>query len=298
MLFGYIRTNRSELLVKEDALYKSVYCALCKKLGKNYGSLSRLTLNYDCTFLAVLLIGLNSESQCFEQKRCTSNPLKKCAYFCGEEEIFNYAAAVSEILTYWKIRDDLSDEKFFRRITSSLALAVYSHKRKKAAKDYPLIDSVVSETIKLQKEAEEQKEGFSLDLCAEPSAKMLSEIVSYFSKEDEKRILQQLGYHLGRWVYFIDAADDIEKDLKSGSFNPFIISYSITKDNFDEIKENVYIKCNEVLNFSIVPILTAMQLLPLRSFASVVENIIAKGLPEMQRKSLFSEKKEGSFYDK
>jgi len=293
-LFGYIRTNRAQLLVKEDAEYKSIYCALCKKLGKNYGILSRFTLTYDCTFLALLLIGINSDIQKYEKKRCTTNPFKKCTYFCGEDIYFDYAAAVSEILTYWKLKDDLYDEKFFKRLISSFGLMFYSSKRKKAAKVYPEIDRIVSETIKKQNETESDKEDFSLDKCAEPSANMLSEIFSFFSEGSNKRILKELGYHLGRWVYFIDAADDIEKDLNVGSFNPFIISYAVTKENFDESKENVYIKCNEVLNFTLVPILTAMQLIDFKSFSSIIENILAKGLPEMQRKTLFSKDEEGN----
>ena len=229
-MFGYIRTNRAELLVKEDAEYKSIYSALCKKLGKNYGFLSRFTLTYDCTFLALLLIGMNSDTKKYEKKRCTTNPLKKCTYFCGEDIYFDYAAAVSEILTYWKLKDDISDEKFFKRLLSSLGLFFYSGKRKKAAKSYPAIDKIVSDSIKKQNETEKDTSDFSLDRFAQPSADMLSEILSFFADGNEKRILKELGFHLGRWIYFIDAADDIKKDLKSRSFNPFILSYKITKE--------------------------------------------------------------------
>ena len=51
-MFGYIRPNKPELLVKEYDLYKSAYCGLCKRMGKDYGRLSRLALSYDGTFLA------------------------------------------------------------------------------------------------------------------------------------------------------------------------------------------------------------------------------------------------------
>ena len=292
-MFGYVRTNRAELLVKEDAEYKSVYCALCKKLGKNYGILSRFTLTYDCTFLALLLIGMHSDTKKYEKKRCTTNPFKKCTYLCGEDIYFDYAAAVSEILTYWKLKDDITDEKFFKRIFSLFGLMFYSSKRKKAAKAYPHIDNIVENAIKNQNITEKDLSDFSLDRFAQPSAEMLSEILSFSADENEKRILKELGYHLGRWIYFIDAADDIEKDLKHNSFNPFILSYGITKENFDETKKNVYIKCNEVLNFTLVPILTSMQLIDFKSFFPIIENILAKGLPNMQKKILFEKDEEG-----
>lgn len=53
-LFGYIRPFQPELRIKEYEAYKSVYCGLCKELGRQYGIFARFTLSYDFTFLAIL----------------------------------------------------------------------------------------------------------------------------------------------------------------------------------------------------------------------------------------------------
>ena len=53
-MFCYFRHYKPHMRVCEYESYKSVYCALCKQIGKEYGFLSRFTLNYDFTFLALL----------------------------------------------------------------------------------------------------------------------------------------------------------------------------------------------------------------------------------------------------
>ena len=291
-MFGYVKTNRPELLVKEDAAYKSVYCALCRTLGKEYGILSRFTLNYECTFLALLiLVAKRQESLSFEKKRCCCNPLKKCVYCKNCDDALSYAAGVSEILTYWKIQDNIEDQRFLRRFFSKIAALISRRKHKKAAAKYPQAEEAVAEMMRRQKETETAEE-FLIDRCADPTAQMLQKILSIPFEGDEKRILEELGYHLGRWIYFIDAADDLEEDLRRGNFNPFIKEFALTGETFEEKRREICERCNEVLNFSIPPILGALSLLPNHSFYPILDNILGKGLPEMQRKILFS-KEEG-----
>ena len=292
-MFGYVKTNRPELLVKEDAAYKSVYCALCRALGKEYGFLSRFTLNYECTFLALLILVANrQESLSFEKRRCCCNPLKKCVYCKNCGDALSYAAGVSEILTYWKIQDNIADQRFIRRFFSKLASLLWRRKHKKAAAKYPQAEEAVAEMMRRQTEAESAAE-FSIDRCADPTACMLRTILSLPFEGDEKRVLEELGYHLGRWIYFIDAADDLEEDLKQGNFNPFIREFELTAERFEEKRREICVRCNEVLNYSIPPILSALSLLPEHSFYPILDNILGRGLPEMQRNILFS-KEEGT----
>ncbi len=291
-MFGYVKTNRPELLVKEDAAYKSVYCALCRTLGKEYGILSRFTLNYECTFLALLiLVAKRQESLSFEKKRCCCNPLKKCVCCKNCDDALSYAAGVSEILTYWKIQDNIEDQRFLRRFFSKIAALISRRKHKKAAAKYPQAEEAVAEMMRRQKETETSEE-FLIDRCADPTAQMLRKVLSIPFEGDENRILEELGYHLGRWIYFIDAADDLEDDLKRGNFNPFIKEFGLTGEMYEEKRREICERCNEVLNFSIPPILGALSLLSNHSFYPILDNILGKGLPEMQRKILFS-KEEG-----
>ena len=77
------------------SLYKSAYCGLCKRMGKDYGRLSRLALSYDGTFLAMLSMALRDDCPGFEAGRCVANPAKRCTYCTGHEESYAYAGAVS-----------------------------------------------------------------------------------------------------------------------------------------------------------------------------------------------------------
>jgi hypothetical protein len=288
-MFGYIRPYKAEMLVREYEEYKAVYCALCREMGKEYGVFSRLTLSYDCTFYAVLLLSLGQEHLCFEAKRCVANPLKKCQYCITGREELKKAAALSVILTYQKLIDDKADSGFWGSVRSSLLLIPASGWRKKARKKYPEIDAWAEQYMREQRQAEEAP--FLFDRCAEPTAHLLAQLCSDGFNGTEKRILQEMGYHLGRWVYLIDAADDIGRDLETGNFNPYIQQLNLTETDYEKNKRDVHVKCNEMLNFSLAEAVSAMQLLSFASMGAIVENIVAKGLPQMQRQILFTEGK-------
>ena len=79
-MFGYLQPYKPYLMIKDFELYKSVYCGLCKQLGRDYGFLTRLILSYDCTFYAILLMSLKRSCTGFSDGRCKFNPLKKCKF--------------------------------------------------------------------------------------------------------------------------------------------------------------------------------------------------------------------------
>lgn len=43
----------------------------------------------------------------------------------------------------------------------------------------------------------------------------------------KRRVTEQLLYHLGRWVYLVDAADDLSDDLRTGSYNPLALRFPL-----------------------------------------------------------------------
>lgn len=294
-MFGYVRPQKSELLVREYEQYKGVYCSLCRQLGKSYGIASRLTLSYDCTFYAMLLLAMNSECPGFQSGRCVVNPFKKCTYCnAGEKELIA-ASALSVFMTYHKIRDDIDDSRFLGKLRGYLLLPLASHARKKAARDFPQMDSIVANAMVQQRTAE-QSENPGIDLCAEPTANMLQQVFEMAGgvnpgDSTRVRVLQQFGYFLGRWVYLIDAADDLEKDVKAKSFNPFAIQYhldeSSTQEEFGKVKENA----NLALNSTLSQLIAAFNILDLQHFGSILENVIVKGLPEIQKELLFTKEK-------
>ena len=289
-VFGYIRPQKSELLVREYEQYKGVYCALCKQLGKSYGIAARLTLSYDCTFLAMTMLALSGECPGFHTGKCVVNPFKKCTYCSGGQQSFQFASALSVIMTYHKVKDDIADSGFFGKIRSVLLLPLVSHAYKKARKNYPQLAQIVSAAMTMQSEAEHSVQP-SIDFCAEPTAQMLSQVFGLVAGDNEqnKRVLEQFGYFLGRWVYLIDAADDMEKDMKSNSFNPFVIKLQLSAPCAQFEKAKPY--CNEVLNATLSQATAAIQLMSFQHFESIINNIVLLGLPEMQKELLFEKEK-------
>lgn len=231
-MFGYIKVDQANLLGKEYEAYKGIYCSLCKQLGRDYSVFARFILSYDCTFYAMLALDLEEDPPCFRQGRCRFNPLKKCHYINDQSEALPLAAALSVISAYYKLRDNLLDSPWVRRIGYRLIQPLFAHWRKKAAKKYPAIDASVSQMLEDQIAAEKSRTCVP-DMAAAPTAKMLGDMCALLAEhiplrqpldqEDTGRILQSMGYFLGRWIYLIDAADDYKKDQKHHNFNPFLL---------------------------------------------------------------------------
>lgn len=294
-VFGYVRPQKSELLVREYEQYRAIYCSLCRQLGKSYGIFSRLTLSYDCTFYAVALMSLRKECPGFGEGRCVVNPLKKCGFCTGGERELKLAAALSVIMVYQKVRDNIADDRFWKRLRSYLVLPFASCMRRKAAKDYPELDKIVALAM-LEQAAAEQDPKQSIDFYAEPTAKMMEQVFAYgvaapeLSPED--RLVRQAGYFLGRWVYIIDAADDLEKDLHEGAFNPFIVKFQLQPNSAPEKLEEVKAEANQILNATLSQLIAAVNLMEFQHFGPIVTNVAQLGLPEMQRAILFEKEKE------
>lgn len=274
-MFGYLQIQKSELLVREFEAYKAVYCGLCKQMGKDYSFLTRFSLSYDCTFYAMLLMSVKRSCTGFKDGRCRCNPLKKCKYAVSENDSYSKASAFSVISVYYKLKDDLTDSKFLKKLLVRLTLPFFSHWHKKAMKKYPDIEKYASEMMELQKKAENCKEA-SLDESAHPTAYMLANIFALEAEDEmQKRVFYEFGYHIGRWIYLIDAADDYEKDRKSGNFNPFL---------------NVNTECDmkeymtAVLNQSLARAYDAYNLIEITDFKGILDNMILLGFPATQNK--------------
>lgn len=281
-MFGYVRANKEELKVKEYETYKAVYCSLCRKLGKNYGFISRLSLSYDFTFLCLLNMSLKEGCPHFERKRCAFNPLKKCNY-CKDEDSLEMPAAAAMILLYYKILDNISDEKGFRKLKYVLLKPIFSSPRKKAAKKYPHLETIIGEYIKAQATLEKEN-CRELDRAADPTAVMLSKLLSLCSEdENQKRALERIGYCLGRYIYILDAAVDLERDIKRNSYNP--LKFEINEDTGDigkflenRITPQVYFCANEAA--------LAFELLDIKKYKTILGNIIYLGLEDTFKKEI------------
>ena len=98
------------MLVREHEFYKATYCGICRAMKKHTGALSNVTLSYDSVFLALVrMLYIPDSDFVAEQKRCIAHPLKKRPML-KENAAIEYTARAFAILTYYKMRDDISDE--------------------------------------------------------------------------------------------------------------------------------------------------------------------------------------------
>ncbi|MBR7132356.1 MAG: hypothetical protein IKD04_02380 [Clostridia bacterium] len=278
-MFGYVRIAKPELRVREYEMYKAVYCSLCRDLGRRYGIISRFTLSYDFTFLALLNMALKPGCDGIERKRCAFNPFKKCNY-CKNSSALQMPSAAAMIMLYYKLKDNLKDEKGFKRLGVACLFPFFVLPHKKAAKSFPEIEKIVSCYITEQSEIEAENSA-SVDRAADPTAKALSQILMLCSEDStEKRILERLGYCIGRYIYILDAACDLEEDIKFKSYNVF-------KNGLQgEAKQCIKERALPQIYFCINEAAKAFELLPIKKYKEILGNIIYLGLEDISKKEL------------
>lgn len=283
-MFGYVYIDKPELKIKDYEAYRGIYCSLCKTLGKEYSVFARFVLNYDCTFLSLFLMSRSSTCCGFKQGRCPFNPAKKCSYTVNADEELKKGAALTVISSYYKLLDNITDGGFFKKIGCSLVRPFFAAWHNKAKKNFPEYENAVREMYLSQLKCEKSEEP-CLDMAAEPTAKMLEAVFKIEAKnESEALALAQLGYHLGRWIYLMDAAADIDEDFKSGNFNPFLLKFKSV--------ENVDLKeVDGIISQSYFLLTKAYELIDKHRFHDILDNIIYSGLAAKQRNIIYPERK-------
>ncbi|MDD4002878.1 MAG: DUF5685 family protein [Clostridia bacterium] len=226
-MFGYVTPDKPYLYIKDFTLYKSVYCGICKSL-KQYGTLPRITTNYDSVFLSILLHNYLNIDYNIKRQNCILHPLKK-RNIAQTDELSKLIVSISVMLVYHKFTDDIIDgEGFFKRL-----LRFFTVKRayKKAKKLLPAADKVITEEYNRLR-AFEKENCSSIDMVSDCFAMMMQKLCPLLLKETDSE-MERLFYSIGKWVYLIDALDDLEKDKKNGNYNPLIAAYG----SFDDLAE-------------------------------------------------------------
>lgn len=275
-MFGYIKPMKAELKVKEWEAYQGIYCGLCKQLAQRYGTFARMTLNYDFVFLAVLDMALRENKITFCRQNCMAHPFKKRTC-CTTNESLELCCDVAMLLTCHKLEDDLHDEGLLKRTTVRLLLPFARRDYKKAAAYRPQLAEKLKGFMQLQQNLEDNKCS-SVDEAAEPTARLMEEILGELSDDAmKKRVLQRLGYLMGRWVYLIDALDDWDEDVEKGRYNPFA-QRAQQDENAD--REIMYSEAKATLYLTIAEMRKTYDLLGIRSLDTVLENVLDLGLKQ------------------
>ena len=236
-MLGYIRTDAPELRLRDSECYRAIYCGLCRQMGKCTGQCSRLSLSYDFAFLAAFRMSLTNETLDLQKKRCLVHPFKK-RNMAVDSPSLAYCADASAILTYHKCRDDVDDEKGFKRLRASTASGFFTSAYRRAKRRHPNLDATVSSLL-------QELRAYEKDPTAPPSAdapasifgNLMAAVLSEGLDGTEARIATTFGRAIGHWIYLIDAADDYRDDLASGSFNPFVRLFGdgMTEENAQSI---------------------------------------------------------------
>ncbi|HHW48037.1 MAG TPA: hypothetical protein GXX14_05395 [Clostridiaceae bacterium] len=275
-MFGYILPEKPDLKIKEYELFKAYYCGVCKSIGKRWGHVSRLILNYDSTFLAILLSAATGEKASVSREICIVHPLKKRKVI-KNNKIIDYASDINIILAYYNLMDNWNDEHSIPSGLGALALRKKFRKLKKKYKEK--CDIIESKLIELKK-LESEKCG-SMDRAAEPFARIMEEVVAHeplCDDEKKRKILKWIGYNLGKWIYILDAYDDLEDDIRRKTYNPLINQYEYKNEGVENFKSRIKERVEFNLTYCLNQIAGAYELLEIKNNKGIIENILYMGM--------------------
>ena len=283
-MLGYIMPEKPELKIKEYEIYSGYYCGICKSIARRYGQLPRLALSYDSVLLALLLSGISPEGEDFKTKRCIVHPLKKRSIVYNSPEI-DYAADILLLLAYYKLKDDYEDDRDNKAVLGmTLLKPTFKKLMKMRERQFEILADKLGELTRL-----EEGNCSSLDQSAEPFAKLLEEVFDpgealespVFQEEGVRQLYRRIGYHLGKWIYLIDAYDDIEENLEKGSYNPLIHQFKFNID-VPETTAEFRTRIKERVELNLMCYLSALsqccEELDFNKNQGLIENIIYMGL--------------------
>lgn len=270
-MFGYVRPAMNRLPAEERERFHSAYCGLCHTLGRRYGPAARFLLNFDFTFLAILLS--TAAAPACRNRRCVVHPCKGCAVM-DEHPAFAAAADYSVVLTWWQLQDHIADHSFFSGIKYRVAALFLRSAYKKAQNKVPAFDAQVQRHLRELGELEASRCD-SLDAAAEPFAALLAELAQVEPCEERRRIFRQIFYHLGRWIYLIDAADDYAQDARDGNYNPIRYRYRLTEP---ALTAEIRCALGDTLDASIRQMYAAYALLEPGIWTAVLDSIFYDSL--------------------
>ena len=261
-MYGYVSINARTLEKSGYARFRAVYCGLCHTLATRFGQVSRMTLSYDMTVLQLLLSSLYDEEEVTGRERCIERPITQHPYACGA--CADYAADMSILLAHYKLLDDQADEKHAHRLLQGRAIeeafeAVRARYPDKCAR----IDAAFKENGRLECE-----DGGNVDALANCSGAIIGEIYAW--REDfYAPVLKQMGRALGRFIYLMDAYEDLPADVKKNRPNP--LRALSEHDDYD-------MEMRQILMLEMNACTAAFERLPLVQDMTILRNVFYSGV--------------------
>lgn len=281
-MFGYIGINKPELKIKDFERYREYYCGLCHSLGNLHGLLGQMSLSYDATFAAVLLSALYEPVTCRMQSGCVLHPVGKKKYLSNQ--IIDYVADMNVLLSYYKCQDDWKDEKNLFKLSYGATL---KNQAKKVEMKYPHKAKKIKLALNTIYDLENMGDT-NIDKLSNAFGDIMAEILDVSMNDlnvrDKnqygdmwKAELKNLGFNLGKFIYIMDAFDDVEKDIKKDNFNPFTESFmrgvedELAMREFESYVERLLMMCASDMAKS-------YERLPIIHEIAILRNIIYSGI--------------------
>lgn len=261
-MFGYIIINKAEMKFKEFDIYHSFYCGICRDLKRKYGASGQIALSYDMTFLAMLLTGLYEPETRTGSCKCIAHPFEKHG---TRNNIFTeYAADMNALFACYKCRDDWEDERKFWKLVYGRIL---EGKTGKFRENYG--DKLKKISLLMHDFSEAEKsQNADIDTLAGLFGQVMAEIVT--PREDEwAESLRAFGFFLGKFIYLCDAYEDVERDIKKGTFNPFKSRFE--RPDFEE-------ECRTILMMMMSECCREFEKLPILENVEILRNILYSGV--------------------
>ena len=261
-MFGYIIVNKQELKFREFDVYQSYYCGLCQSLKERFGRRGQLTLSYDMTFVALLLSALYDEPVENSTCKCVAHPFE--AHATSRSVFTDYAADMNLLLSYYKCLDDWNDDRKYVKLGYARLL---EGKNNRLLKLYPdkskRIVELLDELSALEKQGETD-----IDRMSGIFGHIMEEILAYRQDEWEKG-LRRIGFYLGKFIYLLDAYDDVEEDVKNKDYNPFAEKY--TMEGFEG-------EVRQILMMMMAETCREFEKLPIIKYGDILRNILYSGV--------------------
>lgn len=261
-MFGYVIVNKPEMKFKEFDLYQSYYCGLCRTLKDAYGKVGQMTLSYDMTFVVLLLTSLYEPETVVEVRKCVTHPFEK--HPVRSNMFSEYAADMNLLLSYYKCLDDWEDE---RKVTRKVMAQSLRRRIRKVTEDYPQKECLVREKMQEIHQCE-REQNLNLDEVSGYFGEIMAEILAYRKDEWEEE-LRRMGFFLGKFIYLMDAYEDVEKDAKTGNYNVFVYEYK--KADFEQRTE-------KILSMMMAECSRVFERLPIVENVDILRNILYSGV--------------------
>lgn len=271
-MFGYVRPYRPSVTLGDYEFYRSVYCGICRAMKRQTGQISSMTLNYDMVFLALARIIVGGRTISIHPHRCAVHPLKPRAMVV-DNPATDYAARATVLLAYRKLADDVTDGRFLGKVPPATAKALLSRAKKRAGLA-PLDHGI--ETCLTSLSEMERGRVASIDRPAGAFGKLLGDIFAFEAPEAHADALRKVGDAVGRFIYCADAAEDFPRDVRSGSYNPYVLTYG------DTLSDDAKLDIRASLINTLAAGETAWRTLPLSDAGAAGRlflNILYEGLP-------------------